>query len=51
MADYRLPGKVRDAIIRYLSQRPWVEVHEGIETLVGLKRIPDEPAPEEEETR
>lgn len=40
MPDYRLPGKVRDAIIRYLASRPWIEVHEGIESLQALEELP-----------
>jgi hypothetical protein len=43
---YLLPADLRDALLKYLSERPYQEVVEGISALVALEPAP-EPQPEE----
>ena len=35
---YLLPESVRKPLIEYLSQKPWREVAQGMEALLGLKQ-------------
>ena len=40
-ANYIIPGEVRDAILRYLGERPHKEVEIGILALRSLKVLED----------
>jgi len=37
---YALPHELREALLKYLMQRPYAEVAEGIAQLTALKPIP-----------
>lgn len=39
MDGFFLPAQVRQALINYLSGRPWVEVHDGITALLQLDAV------------
>jgi hypothetical protein len=39
---YKIDEQTIQALLAYLSQRPYAEVHQGIETLQKLERIDGE---------
>jgi len=44
--NFLIPASLRDALVAYLSSRPFSEVNEGVTALMSLK--PVEPEAEEE---
>lgn len=43
--DFLIPESLVQAIARYLSQRPWVEVHEAMAALEKLQPTEQPPKP------
>jgi hypothetical protein len=43
---YILPAEVREAILNYLGNRPYREVATGVNALLALAPLPDEPESE-----
>jgi len=39
---YLMPSSLRDALLSYLSSRPYAEVHEGVSALLALKPVEEE---------
>jgi hypothetical protein len=37
--NYVIPASLRDALLVYLSSRPWSEVNEGVTALQDLKEV------------
>lgn len=40
---YALPAELREALLKYLAQRPYAEVAEGVAQLSALQPIPAPP--------
>jgi len=40
--NYIMPAHLRDALLSYLSSRPWAEVNEGVTALQSLEEVKEE---------
>lgn len=41
-SNYSLPAPLLEALLRYLQNRPWIEVHQAMAALSSLKPIEEE---------